>query len=176
MNTTHIVHVLVLCPEFLSGFDPQVEELGSTPESAEVCGHMARSESIARKIARLRNQRNLSQDALAAKLQNIRYAVTRNVVANYETERTEPKATHLGAIAQVLEVCILELMPSEREPVVGLDKEIPTRRRRLKRQQPAKSKRQTSCRSDDVHGQIVSVRDLVKHEKKRGPTKGKASR
>ena len=60
---------------------------------------------IGKNIRHFRNERNMTQEELAARLN-----VTRQAVSNWENEKTQPDVETLGAIAQVLEVTMEDLI------------------------------------------------------------------
>jgi transcriptional regulator with XRE-family HTH domain len=66
---------------------------------------------VARKIARLRYQRNWSQDTFVAKLQ-VRFPnlkITRDILANIETKRCVATDKHIFAFSIILGVDVAEL-------------------------------------------------------------------
>jgi len=67
------------------------------------------SNLIGRKIAKLRYMKGWSQDTLVAKLQVLQCNITREVLANIETERSVATDTHCFFLAKVLGVSIDEL-------------------------------------------------------------------
>lgn len=60
---------------------------------------------IGKNIKRFRSEKNMTQEELAVKLN-----VTRQAVSNWENEKTQPDVETLGAIAEVLEVTLEELI------------------------------------------------------------------
>lgn len=60
---------------------------------------------IGRNIRRFRNEKNMTQQELAEKLN-----VTRQAVSGWENEKTQPDAETLGSIAEVLEVTLEDLI------------------------------------------------------------------
>ena len=60
---------------------------------------------IGKNIRRFRTEKNWTQEELAARLN-----VTRQAVSNWENEKTQPDVETLGAIAQVLEVTLEDLI------------------------------------------------------------------
>ena len=64
---------------------------------------------IGRKVAKLRYNKGWSQDTLVAKLQVLQCNITRDVLANIETQRSVATSVHCFFLAKVLGVSIDEL-------------------------------------------------------------------
>jgi transcriptional regulator with XRE-family HTH domain len=67
---------------------------------------------IGRRIAYLRSERNLSQEVLVARLQCEGLDISRDVLANIETGRTEVKDALLPYFQRALRVQIVRLFPT----------------------------------------------------------------
>ncbi|MBI1178364.1 XRE family transcriptional regulator [bacterium] len=67
---------------------------------------------IGRNTARLRNQRNLTQSMLVARLQLLGCDITRDVLCNIELQRYAATDQHAYYLAKALKVEIRELFPS----------------------------------------------------------------
>ena len=67
------------------------------------------SNLIGRKVAKLRYMKGWSQDTLVAKLQVLQCNITRDVLANIETQRSVATDKHCFFLAKVLGVSIDEL-------------------------------------------------------------------
>jgi len=67
------------------------------------------SNLIGRKVAKLRYTKGWSQDTLVAKLQVLQCNITRDVLANIETQRSVATDKHCFFLAKVLGVSIDEL-------------------------------------------------------------------
>ena len=87
-------------------------------------------------VAKYRYQRNWTQDDLVGKLQLVGCYMTRDMLANIETQRCPVTDKQIEFFAHVLGVEERDLFPIKRHfngQVVGLNMEIATRRRRPKR-------------------------------------------
>ena len=100
-------------------------------------------------VAKFRFQRGWTQDELAAKLQLLGCYMTRDILANIETQRCIVKDKQIEFFAEIFGVKEGSLFPEKRRfsgRVVGLDMKIVTRRpcpnrrprRRARLDQPAK--------------------------------------
>jgi transcriptional regulator with XRE-family HTH domain len=67
------------------------------------------SNIIGRKVAKLRYNKGWSQDTFVAKLQVLQCNITRDVLANIETQRSVATSVHCFFLAKVLGVSIDEL-------------------------------------------------------------------
>jgi transcriptional regulator with XRE-family HTH domain len=67
------------------------------------------SNLIGRKVAKLRYMKGWSQDTLVAKLQVLQCSITRDILANIETQRSVATSNHCFFLAKVLGVSIDEL-------------------------------------------------------------------
>ena len=67
------------------------------------------SNLIGRKVAKLRFTKGWSQDTLVAKLQVLQCNITRDILANIETQRSVATSVHCFFLAKVLAVSIDEL-------------------------------------------------------------------
>ena len=67
---------------------------------------------IGRKVAKLRYQRNWTQDTLVAKMQIRGCNITRDVLANIETKRCVATGKHIFYFAEVFVVDVAELFRS----------------------------------------------------------------
>jgi DNA-binding transcriptional regulator YiaG len=76
---------------------------------------------IGRRICRFRHQHSVSQAELAAMLNTFHPPITRDVVANWETGRTEAPAYCIQLIAFSLEAKVADILPdlSFKEIIVG---------------------------------------------------------
>lgn len=77
--------------------------------------------SIGPQLRKLRNQRNLTQDALAARLQRAGLDIDRTALAKIETQIRSVFDFELAMIARVLRVHTDELLP----PLAVLDAALP---------------------------------------------------
>ena len=83
-------------------------------------------------VAKYRYQRNWTQDDLVGKLQLVGCYMTRDMLANIETQRCSATDKQIEFFAHVLGVEERDLFPTRRHfsgQVVGLNTEIRTRRR-----------------------------------------------
>ena len=88
-------------------------------------------------VAKFRYQRNWTQDDLVGRLQLLGCYMTRDMLANIETQRCIVTDKQIEFFAHVLGVEERDLFPKKRHftgEIVGLSMEIPTRRRCPKRQ------------------------------------------
>ena len=67
--------------------------------------------TIGRRIRDIRKQQRISQYELAAWLQNLRAPITRSIIANWETGRSDVPAYCIQILAYLLEVKIAEILP-----------------------------------------------------------------
>jgi transcriptional regulator with XRE-family HTH domain len=101
---------------------------------------------IGRSVVKYRYQRGWTQDELVGKLQLLGCYMTRDILANIETQRGPATDKQLEFFAQVFEVKEADLFPPKRHfngCVVGLAVRIVTRRRcahrRRRRRRPART-------------------------------------
>src|SRR5690242_4700105 len=86
---------------------------------------------IGRKVAYLRNQQRLSQDELVARLQVIGCDISRDVLANIETQRSPATDKQIEFFAQAFGIKEQALFPDKRHfdgKVVGVKSEGFSRR------------------------------------------------
>jgi transcriptional regulator with XRE-family HTH domain len=92
---------------------------------------MKHANVIGRKVAYLRNQLRLSQDALVARLQVMGCDISRDVLANIETLRSPATDKHIEFFAQAFGISEQALFPDKRHfdgKVVGVNSEGFSRR------------------------------------------------
>lgn len=80
---------------------------------------------ISKNIKRLRNARNISQEALAEKL-----FISRQAVSSWENDRTQPDIEMIGKLAEVFNVSIEELIYGEKRKI-ELENEEPKQNNKL---------------------------------------------
>ena len=85
---------------------------------------MRRRNVIGRMVARLRYERNWSQDILVARLQCEGLDISRDVLANIETGRTEVPDAFIPYFQRALRVQIIRLFPQD---VQDLDAKLAVR-------------------------------------------------
>lgn len=66
---------------------------------------------VGRRICKLRHEHRISQEELAAMLNNFHSPITRDVVANWEIGRTEVPAYCIQLIAYSLGVKVVDIVP-----------------------------------------------------------------
>jgi transcriptional regulator with XRE-family HTH domain len=91
---------------------------------------------IGRNVAKFRYQRGWTQDELVGKLQLLGCYMTRDILANIETQRCPATDKQIEFFAEVFGVNVGDLFPGKRNfsgRIVGLEMEIPTRRPCLNR-------------------------------------------
>jgi len=89
------------------------------------------SNVIGRNVAKFRYQRGWTQDELVGKLQLLGCYMTRDILANIETQRGPVTDRQIEYFAEIFGLKEGELFPGKRHlngRIVGLDMEIPTRR------------------------------------------------
>lgn len=96
-------------------------------------------------LARLRYDRRMTQDQVVASMNSAGYYMTRQILVNIETGRGTVKHTYLEAFLDVYKIDANRLFPPERRMnrprILGLAKEVPTRRRAGGRTSPACKRR-----------------------------------
>ena len=85
---------------------------------------MRRLNIIGRAVARLRFERGWTQEILAARLQCAGANISRDMLANLESGRSQITDEHIQAFQKVFEVCIVKLFP---DPVQELDAKLAAR-------------------------------------------------
>ena len=86
---------------------------------------------IGRNVAKFRYQRGWTQDELVAKLQLLGCYMTRDILANLETQRSPATDRQIEYFAEVFGVRAGDLFPGKRHLIgrpIGLEVEIVTRR------------------------------------------------
>jgi transcriptional regulator with XRE-family HTH domain len=79
---------------------------------------------VGRNVARFRYQNGWSQDELIAKMQLLRFYITRNILANIETLRSSVTDKQIVIFAEVFGMSVGDLFPTKQKSskcIIGLN-------------------------------------------------------